>query len=87
METNKTKPQELTKEECIEIVHTMYSKRKVEVNAMFSSGMFNEIVKGYLVATLQGEVPREEIISIVEKYGKCLDEISPSKAREFYENF
>lgn len=67
---------------------SMYSHSKKELDAMFDSGVFNELVKGYMVMTLdKNDVER----NLVMEHLKCLDmifsEVSASEIREFYKNY
>ena len=43
---------EMTREEQVALVESMFLKSEEEVNEMFNSGMFNEIVKGFTAMLL-----------------------------------
>lgn len=67
---------------------SMYLHSKKEVDAMFDSGVFNELVKGYMAMALDNNnVERDKVM----EHLKCLDiafsEVSATEIREFYKNY
>lgn len=75
-------------EEYKDLVLSMYSHSKKELDAMFNSGVFNELVKGYVAMALENSnVERDKVM----EHLKCLDtvfnEVSASEIREFYKNY
>lgn len=75
-------------DECKDLTLSMYSHSRKEVDAMFDSGVFNELVKGYMAMALDNNnVEREQVI----EHLKCLDvlfsEVSAAEIREFYKHY
>ena len=71
-----------------DLVLSMYSHSRKELDVMFDSGVFNELVKGYMAMALDnGNVERDKVM----EHLKCLDtvfsEVSASEIREFYKNY
>lgn len=71
-----------------DLVLSMYSHSRKELDAMFDSGVFNELVKGYVAMALNSNnVEHDQIM----EHLKCLDtvfsEVSASEIREFYKNY
>lgn len=71
-----------------DLVLSMYSHSRKELDAMFDSGVFNELVKGYMAMTLNNNnVEHDQVM----EHLKCLDtvfsEVSASEIREFYKNY
>jgi len=71
-----------------DLVLSMYSHSRKELDAMFDSGVFNELVKGYMAMALDnGNVEHDKVM----EHLKCLDtvfsEVSASEIREFYKNY
>jgi len=67
---------------------SIYSHNKKEVDAMFDSGVFNELVKGYMAMALDNNnVEHEQVV----EHLKCLDilfsEVSATEIREFYKHY
>ena len=71
-----------------DLLLSMYSHSKKELDRMFDSGVFNELVKGYMAKALSdNNVEHDQVM----EHLKCLDtvfnEVSASEIREFYENY
>lgn len=71
-----------------DLVLSMYSHSRKELDAMFDSGVFNELVKGYMAMALNNNnVEHDQVM----EHLKCLDtvfsEVSASEIREFYKNY
>jgi len=71
-----------------DLVLSMYSHSRKELDAMFDSGVFNELVKGYMAMALHNNnVEHDQVM----EHLKCLDtvfsEVSASEIREFYKNY
>ena len=64
----------MTREEHIKLIAEMIEKSEEEINAMFDSGMFNEIIKGYVQMVLDGKGSIEQL----------LDEVQSGEARTYY---
>ena len=71
-----------------ELVENMLFKNEEEINEMFNSGMFNEIVKGYVSIFLKQEhsgVFGDDAIKIAMRdMDRLFDEVSSKEAREYY---
>lgn len=71
-----------------ELMTMMFSKNKEEVNEMFNSGMFNEIVKGYMAITLDNcNIEHDKITECLADLEKRFDDTTAGEAREFYRHF
>lgn len=71
-----------------DLVLSMYSHSRKELDAMFDSGVFNELVIGYMAMALNNNnVEHDQVM----EHLKCLDtvfsEVSASEIREFYKNY
>ena len=67
---------------------SMYSHSKKEINEMFDSGVFNEIAKGYMLKTLvNSNVERDKVMEFLNGLKVMFDEVTAAKAREFYINY
>lgn len=71
-----------------DLVLSMYSHSRKELDAMFDSGVFNELVKGYMAMALNNNNVKHDQVM---EHLKCLDtvfsEVSASEIREFYKNY
>lgn len=66
----------------------IYSKNKEEVNEMFDTGVFNEIVKGYMAVTLDiCNLEYDKVIECVGELDKMFDEMNAGEVREFYKKY
>lgn len=75
-------------DDCRELVLSMYTHSRNELDAMFDSGVFNELVKGYMAMALDNNnVSHDQVM----EHLKCLDtvfnEVSASEIREFYKHY
>lgn len=71
-----------------DLLLSMYSHSRKELDAMFDSGVFNELVKGYIAMALDNNnVEHEQVV----EHLKCLDilfsEVSATEIREFYKHY
>ena len=82
----------MTREEHLEVFKTMIEKKPEEINAMFNSGMFNDIVLGALVITLENlaETNHWNKNDIEEIVYECkegtFDQYTAEQMREAYKN-
>ena len=77
---------EMTREEQVSLVESMFLKSEEEVNEMFNSGMFNEIVKGFTAMLLsEGGIDDEAVKRKMRDMESLFDEVTSAEARRFYE--
>lgn len=77
----------MSKEEHIELMKEMFSKSKEEINEMFNSGMFNEIVLGAIVITMENinHFNKNDIEEIVyECKDGTFDQYTAEQCRQAY---
>lgn len=78
----------MTKEAHKKLMTEMFQKSKEECNEMFNSGMFNEIVKGYMAKTLnRSGMDHDKIMECLVELKRTFDEITAGEAREFLRTF
>lgn len=66
----------------------MFEKGEEEINEMFNSGMFNEIVRDYMVVTLNNcNIEHDKVVECVGELEKVLDEKTAGEVREIYKNY
>lgn len=71
-----------------DLVLSMYSYSKKELDAMFDSGVFNELVKGYIAMALNdNNVERDKVMEHLKFLDTVFNEVSVSEIREFYKNY
>lgn len=77
----------MTIEEQIALTNNMIGKSKEEINEMFNSGRFNEIVKGFIaIAMVENEYSSKTVKKTIRNIDYIFDEVSAEEARKFYEN-
>lgn len=77
----------MTIEEQIALTNNMIGKSKEEINVMFNSGKFNEIVKGFIaIAMVENEHSSQTVKEAIRNMDYIFDEVSAEEARKFYEN-
>ena len=73
----------MTPEQMNNLLMTMAAKPEEELNAMVDTGMFNSIIAGYLVATLQSlDYKTEDIQAAARELPRIFDEMDASAARK-----
>lgn len=79
----------MDKEEHLKLMKSMMLKPATEIDEMFNSGMFNEIVLGALIATLENSrVDHKDIAEYVyELKTGTFDQYTASDLRNIYKNF
>lgn len=65
----------------------MCQKSREEINEMFDSGMFNSILKGYLIRAMKANFTEEEIRNTLRVVDEMLDFISAEEAKAEWEEF
>ena len=77
----------MTIEEQIALTNNMIGKSNEEINEMFNSGRFNEIVKGFIaIAMVENEYSSKTGKKTIRNIDYIFDEVSAEEARKFYEN-
>ncbi|MFV0364871.1 MAG: hypothetical protein ACK5LL_17535 [Suipraeoptans sp.] len=79
----------MLREEHIKLMKEMFSKSKEECNEMFNSGMFNEIVLGAIVITMQnlGHFNKNDIEEIVYECKEgTFDKYTAEQCRQAYKD-
>lgn len=64
----------MTREEHKKLIGEMICKTPEQIDEMCNSGMFNEIIKGYVQMVLDGK----------GSIGQLLDEVTAGEARKYY---
>lgn len=79
----------MDKEAHKKLMMEMYTKSQEEVNEMFNSGIFNEIVKGYVARLLSEHkiFGDEAIEKAMSDMNRIFDEMTAGEAREFYKKY
>lgn len=74
----------MTKERHMEIIKSMIAMPEDERMEMINSGMFNSIIQGYLVATLENMKMDEDTIKAAayELYHNVFDTMNAAEAKE-----
>lgn len=74
----------MTKERHMEIIKNMIAMPEDERLEMINSGMFNSVIQGYLVATLENMKMDEETIKTAayELYHNVFDTMTAAEAKE-----
>lgn len=65
----------------------MTRKSREEINKMFESGMFNSILKGYLIKAMKPNCKDADIQKTLRVLDETLDFVSAEDAREEWEQF
>lgn len=75
----------MTTEEYTSLMENMFSYSDEEINEMFNSGMFNEIVKGFIAMLLSRDGLSDETVKEkVRATDGLFDEVTAGEARKFY---
>lgn len=78
----------MDKEAHKKLMMEMFTKSKEEVNEMFNSGIFNEIVKGYMAVTLDNcNMEHDKVMECLGELDKMFDEMTAGEVREFYKKY
>ena len=73
----------MTQQESIALLHKMITTSEEELNAMVDTGMFNNIIAGYLVTTLKSlDYKTEDIQAVARELHRIFDEMDASAARK-----
>lgn len=76
-----------SREKHVALMKNMFSKSEEEINEMFNSGMFNEIVKGFTAMLLsEGGLSDEAIKEKIRAMDGLFDEVTAGEARKFYKS-
>ena len=77
----------MTIEEQIALTNNMIGKSNEEINEMFNSGRFNEIVKGFIaIAMVENEYSSKTVKEAIRNIDYIFDEVSAEEARKFYKS-
>lgn len=77
----------MTIEEQIALTNNMIGKSKEDINEMFNSGRFNEIVKGFIaIAMVENEHSSQTVKEAIGNMDYIFDEVSAEEARKFYKS-
>lgn len=75
----------MTREEHSILMKNMFGKSNEEINEMFNSGMFNEIVKGFTAMLLsESGLSDEEVKEKLRVMDSLFDEVTAGEARKLY---
>lgn len=76
----------MKREEHTQLMNEIYGKNKEEINEIFGSGMFNEIVFGAIVITMENlNYPKGEIEDVLnECQDATFDQYAAKECREAY---
>lgn len=75
----------MNKEDHMRLMREMFSKSEEEINEMFNSGVFNDIVKGYAVMMLRQCGLDEKIKECLVELNHAFDELTSGEARRYLE--
>jgi hypothetical protein len=77
----------MSKENQILITNNMTKMNVEEINEMFNSGMFNEIVKGFIAMVMvENGYSNGVVRKMISNLACILDEVTAKEARDFYKN-
>lgn len=66
---------------------TLALKSRDELNEMFDSGVFNPILKGYLILTMRENHIEDEIASALNVLDETLEYVNAQEARAAWEQY
>lgn len=71
-----------------DLLMSMYSHSKSEIDAMFNSGMFNELAKAYMAKALsENGVSHNEIEKHLKSLEDAFSNYTATEIRDFYSHF
>lgn len=74
----------MSREKHKELMKEIFSKNKEEIQEIFNSGVFNQIVRGYFVLTLDScDFKRDKTLECLAELDRTLDEVTAGEAEEY----